>query len=525
MNAPGVLRARLTMIRAEFFTRRDGSWQARKGLLAVALALGLTGLLTYALTRGFATLADSGISVTEAGRVLATAFGATALGTLLLDLHATMATLLLAPDLQLLRRAPIRTRTVLGLKLLDALPVSSTMLVALALPATIAFALAYSNTVHAALVPLVLAALWGMPLGFGVAVASALVRLAPAARVREVIGLLTTLTVALLWLANTFLLPRLADDEPAFQDSLRAAIAHLPSPHATSPAAWAVDALIAPWPRALASLALLLVAAAGSLALAAGLGARALRATGAPIGASLAGPKRSSIPFTASLAAAFLRRDLALYLRDWTVMSDILVGALLWTLLPLAFVPLVAMEPRLLALTMLIALNVGLGHEVAARALPFERDALAWARLAPIKAKRWVLARLPGVLVIVLPLHLSAWVAITVTLHLPPNIAAEVLLWATAALATATAVGLWTGAAFGDPAWAHPRAMLHWNGRLVAVALLLIQAAAWLALWPLLDGFPVGWGACGAIVVAGISCSLAVHGASRLLARRWSPPR
>ncbi len=519
MNPAGVLRARLVMARAELFTRSGGHWRARSGLLAVALALGLTGMLTHAFVRGFEALAAAGITATEARHVLAAAWGATMIGTLVLDLHATMATLLLAPDLELLRRAPIRTRTVLGLKLLDAIPLSSTMVLTLALPATMAFALAYPGTLHAALAPFVLAALWALPLGLGVAIASMLVRIAPATRARDVIGVLTTLALALLWLANTFLLPRYSNDLPVLQDSLRAVITRLPTPHAASPVAWAADALLAPWPRALAALTLLLAAAAGSLALAAGLGVRALRGGIVATTPSRRAHGHSAIPFTASTREAFLRRDMALYLRDWTVLSDILVGALLWTLLPLAFVPVVFMDPRTLGHAMLIALDVGLGHEVAARALPFERDALAWARLAPVAPLRWVLSRLPGVLVIVLPLHLVAWLTISVALHLPASDAVDILLRAGAALASASAIGLWTGAAFGDPGWTHPRAMLRWTGRLVAVTALGLQALGWLALQPLLDQVPVRAGWLVALLVAGVVCAIALRRASLLVAR------
>lgn len=523
MNLREVLRGRLAMARAELFTLNNGRWRARSGLVAVTLTLGLSALLAYAFALGFRTLAKEGITAAEAGPVLAAIFGATMIGTLLLDLHATMATLLLAPDLELLRRAPIRTRAVLGLKLLDALPLSSTMVLGLALPATTGFALAYSGAMHAALAPLVIAALWGLPLGLGVVAASALVRLAPASRVREAIGMLTTVGVALLWLANTFLLPRYSNEYPVLQDSLRAAIAHLPTPHAASPVAWAVESLIAPWPRALAALAMLVSAAAGSLALATVVGARALKGASIPFRDARTAPRRSAIPFTNSLAAAFLRRDLALYLRDWTVMSDVLVGALLWTLLPLAFIPVVPMEPRTLAHTILVSMSVGLGHLVAARALPFERDGLAWAGLAPLAPIRWVLARLPGVLVIVLPMFLTAWLVSSVTLRLQATAAIQVLVWASATLATAIGIGVWTGAAFGDPAWTHPRAMLRWTGRLVAIALLVVQASVWLALGPLLDRIPVVMGGCLVLLASAVSTSIALHGASRRLARPRGP--
>lgn len=519
MNRAGVLRSCLTLARAEMFTRERGRWRARSGLGAVVLALAISALLTYSLTRLFVAFAADGATALESARVLAAVFSATALGTLLFDLHATMATLLLAPDLELLRRAPLPARTVLGLKLLDALPLSSTMIVALAIPTTVAFALAYPGALRAGLAPFVLAALWAIPLGLGVAVAAALVRIAPAALVRETIGLLTTLALTLTWLTNTFLLPRLLSGGRMLDGTLRSLLAQLPAPPAASPAAWAVDALIAPWPRALPALGLLAAGAALSLGLAALLGARALRRGNEAVRTTPSGRRTSRIAFTASRASAFLQRDLALYLRDWTVMSDIVVAALLWTLLPLAFVPVLPMPPAVLAHTMLVALTVGLGHEVASRALPFERDAIQWLRLAPIAPARWVISRVPAVLAIALPLYLTGWIAVTVTLRLGPGDAFSVLLQAGAALATSIALGFWVGAAFGDPAWRHPRAMLKGTGRLVAVILLVGQAAVWLALRPMLAGWPGIPATLATLLVAAGAISASIAGATRVLSR------
>ena len=277
MNRAGVLRSRLTLARAEMFTRERGRWRVRAGLGAVVLAVAISALLTYSLTRLFVAFAADGATALEAARVLVAVFTTTALGTLLFDLHATMATLLLAPDLELLRRAPLPARTVLALKLLDALPLSSTMILALAIPTTIAFALAYPGALHVGLAPFVLATLWAIPLGLGVAVAAALVRIAPAALVREAIGLLTTVALTLTWLTNTFLLPRLLSEGRMLDGTFRSMLSQFPAPLAASPATWAVEALLAPWPHALVALGLLGVSAALSLALAAMVGARALQ--------------------------------------------------------------------------------------------------------------------------------------------------------------------------------------------------------------------------------------------------------
>ena len=220
-----------------------------------------------------------------------------------------------------------------------------------------------------------------------------------------------------------------------------------------------------------------------------------------------------------SRASAFLQRDLALYLRDWTVMSDIVVAALLWTLLPLAFIPVLPMPPVVLAHTMLVALTVGLGHEVASRALPFERDAIQWLRIAPIHPTRWVALRVPGVLVIALPLFLLGWVAVAVTLRLGPSDTANVLLQSGAALATSIAIGFWVGAAFGDPAWRHPRAMLTGTGRLVAVLLLVGQACTWLALRPMLADWPRIPATLGTLLIAAGVIFASIAGTTRVLSR------
>ena len=519
MNRAGVLRSRLTLARAEMFTRERGRWRVRAGLGAVVLAVAISALLTYSLTRLFVAFAADGATALEAARVLVAVFTTTALGTLLFDLHATMATLLLAPDLELLRRAPLPARTVLALKLLDALPLSSTMILALAIPTTIAFALAYPGALHVGLAPFVLATLWAIPLGLGVAVAAALVRIAPAALVREAIGLLTTVALTLTWLTNTFLLPRLLSEGRMLDGTFRSMLSQFPAPLAASPATWAVEALLAPWPHALVALGLLGVSAALSLALAARVGARALQRGSEVIHATPVAHRASRVAFTVSRASAFLQRDLALYLRDWTVMSDIVVAALLWTLLPLAFIPVLPMPPVVLAHTMLVALTVGLGHEVASRALPFERDAIQWLRIAPIHPTRWVALRVPGVLVIALPLFLLGWVAVAVTLRLGPSDTANVLLQSGAALATSIAIGFWVGAAFGDPAWRHPRAMLKGTGRLVAVLLLVGQACTWLALRPMLADWPGIPATLGTLLIAAGVIFASIAGTTRVLSR------
>ena len=108
---------------------------------------------------------------------------------------------------------------------------------------------------------------------------------------------------------------------------------------------------------------------------------------------------------------------------------------------------------------------------------------------------------------------------VTVMLRLGPSDAASVLLQGGAALATSIAIGFWVGAAFGDPAWRHPRAMLKGMGRLVAVILLVGQAAGWLALRPALAEWPgIPATLCTILVAAGVS-SASILGATRVLSR------
>src|SRR6185295_6155962 len=121
---------------------------------------------------------------------------------------------------------------------------------------------------------------------------------------------------------------------------------------------------------------------------------------------------------TRSLLRAMLRRDARLFLRDWTVLGDVLISSVLWTLLPLLSAPLIEVDRVLLARAMLLALTVALGNEIAARAVPFERRGLAWARLAPVAPWRWVTARALSTVTIALPIVALATIAVAATLRL-----------------------------------------------------------------------------------------------------------
>src|SRR5262245_21838245 len=113
--------------------------------------------------------------------------------------------------------------------------------------------------------------------------------------------------------------------------------------------------------------------------------------------------------------------------------------------------PLGTLPGTAIARAMLLALTVGVGYEVAARALPFERDGLAWTALAPVLAERWVAARLVAVSTLAFPLLACACGAIGIWLGLAPLEWLATLALVLPALALAQILGLLTGAAFGDP--------------------------------------------------------------------------
>jgi len=112
-----------------------------------------------------------------------------------------------------------------------------------------------------------------------------------------------------------------------------------------------------------------------------------------------------------------IARDARLFLRDWTMLSDVLMSAALWTLLPFVGLSLPAGRGPLVDGLALLALAVALGYEVAARALPFEREGGAWRRLAPVSAWRWTLAKLAGAALVAAPILLVASLAIALPLR------------------------------------------------------------------------------------------------------------
>lgn len=446
-----------------------------------AMLLGLTLVAALASALVFGALFDlaqaSGVARATAERVLAWAFSLAMLMLVLGDLHVVVAAATTDPDLERLRSAPITDAQVLLWKLAATLPRTSPPVLALALPAAVAFALTYGGVSPVGLVTALLL-LWALPLALGTALAFPLLRAVPGARLRESLALLATLAFVCGWLANTFWLPRL----PAGARDLAAALRALPAPPEWWPATWAARC-VAGDPKTsygtwLGAALALLIALAGT----AWLAARLLRTVQARAAVATSRTSRASARRAPTLAAAFLRRDLALASRDWPVGLDALAGLALWFLLPLAILPLAPLAPVVLGRDMVIALSVSLGHDLAARALPLERDGLMWARCSPVGAARWLKLRLLGVALAGLVLVAVALAVVGLALRLPPAELLDVAVFGIAAGGSAIATGALLGARFGDPAWTDPRAMLGTAGRALGATLLLAQSACWLTL-------------------------------------------
>ena len=495
-----MVRGRLRLVRNTLFRRGSGPTpRARHPLLGVVLALTLAGVLFTGMRATFGWVASNGAGADAAAGILGVLLAAGLAGLLIFDLGEAITVLLLDSDLELLRRAPLSAREVFALKLADALARTSTLLAAFLLPALLAYAAVYRLPVWGwAMVPVELFALWAVPFGLGVALAIAVISRVPVRRARDTLGLLSTLALLLVWLANAFLLPRLA----ASGDPVPHAIARLMAPPSSwamlLPSTWAARALAAAarhdagsaslWTVALAlagALALVLAAwsAAGGLEaaqarVAVPIGRRRAR-TRAPIASG--GTEARGTAARPGAWGAILRRDARLFFRDWTVLGDVMVSAALWTLFPLVSLSVrVAPGPRV-ASAMLVMLAVALGYEVAARSLPFEREGGAWRQLAPVPATRWAAAKLGGAAAIAAPILLVASAAIAMALRLGTIEWLRVLALALPALGLALALGLMNGITFGNPRWTDPRAMLGLSGRWISLLMLAIQVGLWFA--------------------------------------------
>jgi hypothetical protein len=488
----GVLLSRVRLARNQLVPRRRGRGAAPgRLLLALTLALVLATFVTLALAGLFLKLQSDGADARDASVGLALALTAALVGLLAFDLHEAVSTLVLDSDLELLRRAPVPAWASFTLKLLDAFPRTSALLVILAVPALVGFAIIFPVPAWCwALVPLALVALWAVALGLGAAVAILILRVVPARTAREVLGLLSTFAVFALWIANSFVLPRLALDSESPLAMLHAIEAAAPWGFRLSPGTWIAEMMAAAGagdaPAALRALAAALTAAtvmltAAGMMAAWGLGTVQARLSGAGARTPRRPQRAMRFPKQPHLLRALLNRDVRLFLRDWTVLGDIVVASALWTLLPLIGTPLYTLDRALLARAMLLALTVALGYEVGTRAIPFERRGLTWVRLAPVSAWRWVAGRAVSTLAVALPVVAVAALGVIFALGLTAREIAGTFTIVLPALVIALAIGLWTGAAFANFEWTHPRAMLTLTGRALATLLLLAQAVAWFA--------------------------------------------
>jgi len=467
-----------------------GRARARPPLVALVLVIAMSVVATFGLRVVFDVFAAAGATTGELARVLGLALTAAFAALVLFDLDAAAATLLVDRDLSLLRRAPVSTRAIVGLKLIDALPRTGVPLATLAVPALVAFALSCPLPPAAwLLIPVLVVLLWILAMGAGVAVVLPLLAAAPPRRAREALSLVATLTLTLVWLFNALALPRLAEFDRDVLDQARAMLERPGWLIALSPgshAALAVRALHERDVRTLAGeLGLLvgLAAAACGLALAAAAAIlpRVLERVSAPsLHEAVAMPRvRSGDPPRGLVRAVFLR-DLRLFTRDWTMLADVLTAAVLWTLLPwISRIALHAGDAPL-ARAMISTLAVGLGYEIAARALPLERRGIQWMSLAPVAPRRWLLAKLATVWALAAPLVALAAITLSGVFHLTGSARVGLLAVGISALALSTGVGLWTGSTFGDFHWTYPRAMLTTPGRLVAAGLMIAQIVFWL---------------------------------------------
>lgn len=457
----------------------------RRGILPVLLLLLLGVVSLLALVVVFGSAAGAQVPRSVHVNILGWAFTLAVLMLVIGDLHAVVSAAVTAPDLDLLRAAPLSARDILGLKLLATLPRTLPPVLAIALPAVLAYG--YVNGLPPLpLLLLALLGLWALPLALGTLLALPLLRVAPAAHLREPLALLATLAFIAGWVANTFWVPRLASEDLALAAALRA----LPAPPDWSPATWAARAL-AGGRDAAASLAaftgVTIAAVAGALAVATGLLDVVMARAAAPPSRITGGLARRA----RTLAGAFLRRDAAFVARDWPVTLDALAGLALWSLLPLAVLPLTPLPPLAIARDMVIALSVSLGHDLAARALPLERTSLAWARLSPVGGARWLRMRALGLGLASLAVVAVAVVIVSSVFRLSPTATADVAAFAIAAAITTLSAGLLSGALFGESAWTDPRAMLTTSGRLVSAILSVALAGAWITFAHLRPAEPV----------------------------------
>ena len=511
MNLAVVARTGWTLARRELWS----GGRPRRGVLPVLLMLLLAAASVLALVVMFGSAAAAQVPRSVHVNLLGWAFTLAMLMLVIGDLHAVVSAAVTAPDLDLLRASPLSARDILGLKLAATLPRTLPPVLAIALPAILAFAYVNGSPPVPALL-LALTGLWALPLALGTLLAIPLLRLAPAASLREPLALLATLAFIAGWVANTFWVPRLATDTMDLGSALRA----LPAPPAWSPATWAAHAVAGGRHSAgaIASFAGLTLTSVTAAVLVAGalLDTVMSRASGPPSRLTKGSARRAP-----TLARAFLRRDAALAARDWPVTLDALAGLALWSLLPLAVLPLAPLAPLSIARDMLIALSVSLGHDLAARTLPLERASLAWARLSPVGGARWMRLRALGLGLASFAVVGAAVLIVALVFRLSPAAAADAAVFACAAAITTMSAGMLSGAAFGESAWTDPRAMLAPGGRFVSAIVSVALAGVWVTLAHLQPASSMAPGLALAMLAGAIGfAALPLALAARALERR-----
>lgn len=479
----GVLTSRRRLLRNQLRPGR-GRWAT---IIGLGLFAWFFTLVLTSLGVTFASLDPLGFGPAQGAAVLAAVILAALVAALVFDLQHAVSATLLDSDLELLHRAPITPRELLTIKLLDSIPRTGAMILAVALPACLAFSIVMRAPWWGwVLLPVLLAGLWAAPLGAGLATALLILRAVPASRVREVLAVLSTLIMLALWLLNSFAMPRLLTDDTELAPRLIESVTPARWFVSISPPHWAANALLAAHETRLIEALLwtlrLTLLAVASLGLAAFAGKSLLDDVLARV-ASGDTPKRRHPAAAVPMGSlrALLVKDARIFTRDWAVLGDVLTAALLWTLLPLLAGPVQPLPDAQLARFMLVALAIGLGYEVGARTIPYEGPALAWTRLAPLAAWRWNGAKWLGGALIALPLMAVAAIVAKLALSIDFLDWMEAIAAGVGALAFSLALGLWTGWTFGDPHWTQPRAMLTFSGRLIASGLLLLQAVAWVA--------------------------------------------
>ena len=135
MNRAAVARTGWTLARRSLWS----GGRPRGGVLPTLLILLLGGVSLLAFVVLFGSAAEAQVPRAVHANLLGWAFTLAMLMLVIGDLHAVVSAAVTAPDLDLLRAAPLRPRDILGLKLLATLPRTLPPVLAIALPAVLAF--------------------------------------------------------------------------------------------------------------------------------------------------------------------------------------------------------------------------------------------------------------------------------------------------------------------------------------------------------------------------------------------------